>query len=83
MWLQAEGALPALSTIEMPLVGVLMDMEGRGICLSRRALMDQKPPMERKLRQLEQRAAQANDGDKFNLAATGEVGKVGGSRESL
>lgn len=74
--LQCEGAIPALSTIEMPMVSVLVDMELRGICLSKRVLGQQKPAMLRKLLQLEARAAAANGGEKFNLAAPGEVGKV-------
>lgn len=60
----------------MPLVRVLVDMEQRGIGLSRKALMQQKPAMDRKLRQLEAQAAQANGGERFNLAAPAEVSKV-------
>lgn len=76
MSLQSEGAIPALAVIEMPMVSMLVSMETRGICLSKRVLGLQKPAMLRKLKQLEERAAQANGGEKFNLAAAGEVGKV-------
>jgi hypothetical protein len=74
--LQSEGALPALATIEMPLVNVLMGMEARSFCLSRSALLAQKPAMERKMQQLAAQAAAANGGERFNLAAPAEVGKV-------
>lgn len=73
---QSEGALPALATIEMPLVRVLVDLEARGICLSRQTLADQKPAMERRLGQLEAQAAAAIGGERFNLAAPAEVAKV-------
>lgn len=75
---QAEGALPALVTIEMPLVPVLVTMENCGVAISREALRDQKPAMESRLRQLEAEAAAANGGVRFNLAAPGEVSKVVG-----
>jgi DNA polymerase I-like protein with 3'-5' exonuclease and polymerase domains len=58
------------------MVSVLVSMEQRGICLSKRVLGQQKPAMLRKLLQLEAQAAAANGGEKFNLAAPGEVGKV-------
>lgn len=77
-FVQCEGAIPALSTIEMPMVCLLATMERRGICLSKRVLGLQKPAMLRKLLQLEARAAAAVGGERFNLAAPGEVGKVRG-----
>jgi DNA polymerase I-like protein with 3'-5' exonuclease and polymerase domains len=74
--MQAEGALPSLATIEMPLVPVLVAMECRGICFSREVLLQQRPAMDRRLRQLEAEAAAAIGGTRFNLAAPAEVSKV-------
>jgi DNA polymerase I-like protein with 3'-5' exonuclease and polymerase domains len=74
--MQCEGVLPALTTIEMPLVRVLKSMEAQGVCLSQDALRQQRPALERRLQQLEVQAAAAVGGRRFNLAAPAEVGRV-------
>lgn len=62
--------------MEMPLVRILAAMEVEGIAISAQALLEQKPAMEKRLRQLEAEAQQHNNGVKFNLASAAEVRHV-------
>ena len=68
--------MPALMGIEMPLVPVLVAMEATGIALSPDILQQQRPPMLRRLQQLERAAAELAGGVSFNLSAPSEVSKV-------
>jgi DNA polymerase I-like protein with 3'-5' exonuclease and polymerase domains len=73
---QSEEVMPALMGIEMPLVPVLVAMEATGIALSPDILQQQRPPMLRRLQQLERAAAELAGGVSFNLSAPSEVSKV-------
>jgi len=69
---QCEEVLPALVGIEMPLIPVLAAMEATGIALSLDVLQQQRPPMIRRLQQLERAASELAGGVPFNLSAPSE-----------
>lgn len=74
--MQGEALIPVLMGIEMPLVNILASMEVQGIAISARVLQEQKPAMEKRMKQLEAEAQQYNFGVKFNLASPAEVRTV-------
>lgn len=74
--LQCECVLPVLMGMEMPMVRLLAAMEARGIAVKLQVLVDQKPAMKKRLKQLEARAAELNKGVTFSLASSKECAHV-------
>lgn len=73
---QIDGALPALTDIEMPLVRVLASMESAGIALDPDVFKAQRPPLEKRLLQLQALAYKHAGGTQFNLASAQEVSSI-------
>lgn len=74
--LQGEALIPVLMGMEMPIAHILAAMEAEGIAISAKAMLEQKPAMQKRLRQLEIQAYQHNFGLKFNLASAADVRTV-------
>lgn len=73
--LEANGQLPLLDTVELPLAAVLADMEWTGVRIDSAELNNLSVTLSEQLRSIEEQAYELA-GEKFNIGSPMQVGEV-------